>query len=202
MLNRIHQWSALLIAIFLTMHLFNHLLALVGPDVHIAWMERFRVLYRSLLFEVALLAAVMVQIASGIFFAIRRWERRESPYEQLQVWAGMYLVFFLSVHMIDVMSARMTHAMDTNYWFVVADIRAALLPALKLLFYFLGIVAVSIHLACGVYWLLCRTGETPQRRMVAISIAISGIVIAVLIVLGFSGILYPVELPRDYRGVL
>ncbi len=201
MLNRIHQLSAVLIAIFLLMHFGNHLLALVGPESHIAAMERLRLIYRSLLFEVALLAAVMVQIASGIFFAIRGWGRRRSWHEHLQIAAGLYLVFFLAAHLVDVMSARMTYAMDTNFWFVVADIQAAFVPAFKLLFYFFGVAAVSIHLACGVYWLLGQRGTVALRARFAVALGAVGIMIGALLLLVFSGALYPVELPREYRDV-
>jgi hypothetical protein len=45
---------------FIGCHLLNHLL-IIGPAIHIAWMERFRLVYRHPVIDILLRAAVLVE---------------------------------------------------------------------------------------------------------------------------------------------
>lgn len=198
MLNRIHQLSGVILLIYLMMHLSNHMLAVFGPDTHILWMERFRVVYRSLFFEVALLAAVMIQIASGLFFVIRGWDRRYVLRERAQVVSGFVLVLFFIFHLSDVMSARMSQAVDTNYWYIVAQLQQASYPSLLKLFYLAGITAFFVHLSCGVYWLLWRIEDASRRSWIAFSVVAVGLLVAMIIGLAFADV-GDISLPLEYR---
>jgi hypothetical protein len=65
-------FAGVILAIFIGFHLFNHLLSLGGPDLHLFWMERFRTVYRHPVIETTLPAAVATQLVSGIRLLIRR----------------------------------------------------------------------------------------------------------------------------------
>src|SRR5436309_3549312 len=68
----VHGVTAAVLCLYVLFHLTNHLFGLIGPDAHAAVMKIGRVVYRSGLGEPLLVAAMLVQIATGLFLA-RRW---------------------------------------------------------------------------------------------------------------------------------
>src|SRR5687768_1347562 len=64
--KKVHYFSGVTLAIFIGFHLLNQLLSLDGPALHIAWMERFRMVYRHPVIESLILAAVAFQFVTGI----------------------------------------------------------------------------------------------------------------------------------------
>ena len=67
-----HGVSALaIVAIFLALHITNHLIGLVGPATYDAVMNVFRHVYRTELLQPVLVALFFFQIATGIYFVWR-----------------------------------------------------------------------------------------------------------------------------------
>lgn len=65
-IKKIHYISGLTITIFVGLHLFNHLCSIFGAEKHIEVMNTLRLFYRNIFIETILLAAVIVQIISGL----------------------------------------------------------------------------------------------------------------------------------------
>lgn len=73
MLHKLHRLYACLIGAFISIYLFNHLLAIGVINAHISFMESFRYLYRLPVVETLLLGSVLFQICSGIYFIETQW---------------------------------------------------------------------------------------------------------------------------------
>ena len=71
-----HRASAVLLVIFLAVHLLNHVVALGGVAAHLAFMDAARLVYRSPAFEPVLLAAALIQIVTGVEQVRAGWGTR------------------------------------------------------------------------------------------------------------------------------
>src|SRR5918993_1087010 len=89
-----HRVSAALLAIFLAVHLLNHVVALWGIAAHLAFMDGARLVYRSPALEPMLLAAVLVQIVTGVEQVRAGWGTRQGFWQRTQAASGLYLAFF------------------------------------------------------------------------------------------------------------
>jgi succinate dehydrogenase/fumarate reductase cytochrome b subunit len=90
-IKKLHRISGIVIALFLVLHLTNHLFALGGPQLHITVMNLFRHVYRFWAVEVFLLLCVTFQIISGMALVYKKGFRKQSLYVVIQVLSGLYL---------------------------------------------------------------------------------------------------------------
>lgn len=200
MLHSLHRLSACLIGAFIAVHLFNHLLALSSIDAHIAFMESSRRFYQQPAVEVLLLASVLFQISSGIYFIRARWGQRRGFYERLQAISGGYLAFFLLNHVAAVLFGRFAFSLDTNFYFAAAGMHVPPWQYFFMPYYFFAVVAVFAHLACAFHWLTRNRLAQETRNRFGYAFIAFGALFALLIVLALAGVLYPVEIPAQYRA--
>jgi hypothetical protein len=64
----VHGITAAVLCLYVAFHLANHLFGLIGPDAHAAVMKIGRIVYRSGVGEPLLVAAVLFQIGTGLFW--------------------------------------------------------------------------------------------------------------------------------------
>ena len=89
-----HYFSGLLLATFVAIHLTNHLLAGLSPAIHIAFMTATRLVYRHPVVETALLAAVILQISTGLGLVRSVAHPAMTTWRRLHIGSGLYLAFF------------------------------------------------------------------------------------------------------------
>lgn len=200
MLTTLHRASAMLLAAFIATHLLNHLTALHGIAAHIAFMDAFRQVYRQRLVEILLLACVAFQIASGTWFVVRRKDPRVAAFDRLQAWSGLYLAFFMTVHVAAVMYGRAVLDLDTNVYYGAAGLN--LWPATLFFtpYYFLAVLAVGVHLACGLRWLLHARLSPPALNGMTATLIGGAALAGLLIVASLGGHLAPVAIPAAYQA--
>ncbi len=198
-LRSLHRASAIFIAAFACLHIGNHLAALAGIPLHIAFMAVARKLYRQPVVETLLLLCVSSQIASGLWFVTQGWKQRKGGVAWLQAISGALLALFLLVHVGAVLYGRAVLNLDTNFYFAAAGF---FVPPNQFFFgpyYFVGVVAFFTHLGCAVYWHFQTS--SPRTRVLAIALPmLVGVVVALLIVLSLAGKLQPVEVPAEYKA--
>lgn len=116
-MRRAHRALAVLLALFLALHLGNHLAGLGGQAVHGAVQASLRTIYRHSLVEPLLLAAVGAQLALGIGLVLRRMRWT------LQTISGGYLALFLLIHLAAILGARW-QGTETDLAFAAAGLHA------------------------------------------------------------------------------
>ncbi len=197
-LRQLHRFAGLTLAVFIGLHLINHLFALVSIAQHIKVMDAFRLIYRNPLGEALLLLAIMVQVPSGIMLVRRKGWRGLPLAERAQVASGGYLAFFLVAHVFAVMMGRYFFHVDTNFYFASAVLFSPVW-LFYVVYYGLSVVSVFTHVASIHYQkMLPRT--SPQRAQTqALAIVGIGVVITVLILLVFSGAVYEIRIPPAYK---
>lgn len=200
-MKQIHYFSGLLIALFIGLHLFNHLWSIMGAAEHISMMESLRSIYRHRLIEVLLLSAVVIQIISGIRLFISKRKAVASSYDKLQIWSGLYLAIFFLIHVGAVFMGRLVLHLDTNFYFGVAGLNTFPFNLFFVPYYGLAILSFFGHIA-AIHHIKMKQpllGLTPRQQTK--SILVLGVIVTILIFYGLTNHFAGVKLPAEY-GIL
>ncbi len=194
--RRLHRAMAVLVASFVAVHIVNHLAATAGVPQHMAFMKAARLVYRQPLVEPMLLAAVFAQALSGLTLALAGWKARRGFAQHLQAVCGMFLSFFLAVHVSAILYGRSTLHLDTNFYYAAAGMHTADLVWIFAPYYFLSVIALFIHLGCALSW---RAPEGVRNPIILASVAV-GSTVSLVIVLALAGVLIEVNVPANYKA--
>lgn len=188
-----HHVSGLVLAVFIAVHLVNHLFALAGPEKHIEIMSALRSVYRHPLAETVLLSATVFQVVTGLRLLYSR--KAQTTAEKIQVWSGLYLAFFLVIHVSAVLMGRYVEQLDTNFYYAAAGLNLWPARLFFIPYYLSAVAAIGLHLGALHYRL---TGSAP----VSYGIGLTGLVLAVLIVAGFTDFFHWREIPEAYQDFI
>lgn len=197
-LRQLHRFAGLTLAVFIGLHLTNHLFALVSIEQHIKVMDALRLIYRNPLGEALLLLAIMVQVPSGIMLVGRKGWRGLPLAERAQVASGGYLAFFLVAHVFAVMMGRYFFHVDTNFYFASAVLFSPLW-LFYVVYYGLSVVSVFTHVASIHYQKMLSRTSPGRAQTQALVIVGAGIIVMVMILLVFSGVVYEIRIPTAYK---
>ncbi len=180
----LHRYSGLLLAVFVAMHLGNHLAVLISPETHIWLMNTLRLFYRNVLIESILLLVVLFQVVTGIQL-LRAKGLRQKGWSKWQIWSGLYMAYFFLQHVGAVMFGRFVLHTDTNLYFGAAGLNAFPLCLFFVPYYSLGIVSFFTHIAS----IHAQKSNSQNADNQAKMIVIVGVFCAVLILLGMTDFL-------------
>jgi len=190
LIKQLHYGSGIVLSLFIGFHLLNQLFSLAGPDTHIAVMEKFRHVYRHPVIETLLLSAVFIQVVSGSRLLFNR--KKKIIAEKIQLYSGIYLSFFLIVHVSAVIAGRLTAQLDTNFYFAGVGLNTYPATLFFIPYYLLAVCSISMHIASLNFlktrskWYSCLIGAT-------------GVLVALLIIAGYTNCFQWREMPLDYR---
>jgi hypothetical protein len=132
------------LAVFLVVHVANHLAALAGVDAHVRFMDAARRVYRQPVVEAVLLACVVLQAASGLRMLWTGRQRRRGVLAWLQAGSGAYVALFLAIHVAAVLAGR-AGGLDTNFFFAAAGLHVWPFVLFLVPYYFLAVAALFVH---------------------------------------------------------
>ncbi len=199
-IRSMHYFSGLLLAVFIFLHLINHLYSLIGIDKHLAYMQQFRKIYRNPWVEIPLLGAVLVQLYSGIQLVRNKPKKITGFYNRLQIWTGRYMAFFLVIHVGAVITGRLFLHLDTNFYFGAAGINSFPFNLFFIPYYTLAIWSFFGHIAAIHYQKMSGKSHYANRQS-AIILSI-GIVISIVILYGLTGGFKGVPIPASYEVLI
>lgn len=200
-LKTLHRSTGILLAVFITLHLFNHAFSVFGAEAHLRLMDTLRMGYRNPFVETLLLLAVAVQVGSGLrLFRVGR-HRAASGFDRLQRWSGLYLAVFFGIHLSAVWVGRLVLRLDTNFYFGVAGLNTFPVNLFFIPYYGLAVLSVFAHVACAHRRRMHRTvlGLTPRQQTVAI--LTFGVFFTLVLFFGLTNGFRGVVIPAEY-GVL
>lgn len=180
-----HGISAAIIAMFAVFHLANHLTGVFGGEVHMNVMRHLRLVYRQPAVEVMLVGCVLFQVGSGVVLLLRRTRRPAMGWvEVLQNASGAYLILFFASHISALMRTRYLHHIDTNWIWLTADNLLKDPWSVRLVpYYFLGVLALVVHGACGLRSILSQHGKHRIAERAFLATAATGWLMAVVIII-------------------
>lgn len=197
--KRIHYVSGLILSLFIGLHLFNHLCSIAGAEKHIAVMNTLRLGYRNIVMEALLLAAVAVQIISGLrLFKIHR-KTAVMPFQKLHVWTGLYLAIFFLIHVSAVLIGRAVLHLDTNFYFGVAGLNAFPSNLFFIPYYGLAVFSFFGHVAAIHHKKMKKSlfGLPPDSQ--AFVLFIFGVVLTLVLLYGLTNHFNGVTIPEEYN---
>ncbi len=198
-LKKLHSISGLIVAIFIMLHLTNHISSIWGSDKHIEVMNLLRPFYRNIIVETILLLAILVQVISGLKLFVLKRKIAITKYDKLQIWSGLYLAIFLAIHLSAVFGGRHLLNLDTNFYFGVAGLNTFPFNLFFIPYYALAIIAffghiASIHNKKMSYNIL---GLTPSEQSKAI--LIFGVCLTIVTFFGLTKHFEGVKIPPEYN---
>jgi hypothetical protein len=195
-----HGISAILIGLFLVLHIGNHLAGLQGQEYHIAYMEWARGFYRNPLIEPLILMLLAWQMGSGLFMFIRNLKQLQGGVAWLQAASGCYLFFFLVVHVTAVLYGRAFLHLDTNFYFAAAGFSVSPWKYFFAPYYCAAVLSVFTHIGCALYWNF-PFSLIRYRSAALAATTVLGSLAGCAIVLSLAGVFYSVEIPSAYLNV-
>lgn len=202
-LKKLHHLSGIVIALFLLLHLTNHLFALGGPALHVAVMNLFRYVYGFLPIEILLLVCVFFQAISGAALIFKKGSLKQPLYVIIQIVSGLYLSFFMVYHVRAVMLGRYQWNVETDFYFAAGVANNYPSKLFFIPYYTLSLVCVFAHIACAHYIKrmekinkmpvdVDKTIFRKKYKRETAGIYMVGAVITFLIMIAFSGVLYKI----------
>lgn len=197
--RKLHLFSGLTIALFIAMHLFNHIYSIFGADRHIELMTSLRIFYRNIVVETVLILAVIVQVVSGLRLFLEKRKGAIANFEKLHIWTGLYLAVFLAIHVGAVFVGRFVLDLDTNFYFGVAGLNHFPASLFFVPYYAMAIISFFGHMAA-------IHSKKMRRDFLGLSPSVQSKIIFVLGICLTIGIFYGltnrfrgVELPAEYN---
>jgi len=162
-------------------------------------MNTLRLVYRNPIVETILLTVVFIQIISGIKMFLSKRKSIHGFYGKLQIWTGLYLAFFLFIHVGAILVGRYVLKLDTNFYFGVAGLNSFPVNLFFIPYYSLAIVSFFGHIS-SIHAQKMKSevfGVSPSRQ--AATILIFGAMLSIAILYGLTNGFNGVEIPDAYN---
>jgi hypothetical protein len=187
-----HGVSALaILLLFVGPHIGNHLAGFWSGPVHIATMNVVRRVYRGDIVQPVLLALIGFQILSGTALVLRRMGMPSDIFGTVRTMCGAYIGVYFLAHMTAVFAARYADV-DTNWAWLTRpnDSLLASLSKLRLIpHYWVGLIAIVAHVACGLRWVLLQhNASTVTANRIAWALITVGVVASSIILLALLNV--------------
>jgi len=185
--------AALIVCIFLAMHLTSHLSALWSLEAQHLLMDTFRHIYRAGLVEPTLVGLMFFQMGTGTVLVWQYIGREVDLRRTLQIASGAYLLFYIPGHMNSVfIYARAIEGIPTD-WNFATGAPTGLLPDawnIRLLpHYLLAVFFVVTHLVLGARIIaLARHVSVKVSDRLALAGIAGAAILAVAIMVGMTGV--------------
>jgi hypothetical protein len=197
--KRIHYISGITLSIFIGLHLANHAVSVLGEEAHLKTMTLLRHVYRNRIVESFLLLAVAVQITSGLRLFFSKRKGVNGLFDQLQIWTGLYLAFFLLVHVSAILVGRLVLHLDTNLYFGAAGINTFPFNLFFIPYYSLAIMAIWGHIAAVHRKKMTANVFGLSPKIQAKLLLYSGFILTVLILYGLTNHFAGITIPEEYN---
>lgn len=198
-MKKIHLVAGIIITVFVALHLFNHSLIFLSVNTHIEFMHKLRLVYRNPIGELVLILAVITQIITGIKIFLINRKTAKHFYSRLQNWTGLYLSFFLLVHISAVFTGRLVLDLDTNFYFGAAGLNTFPLNLFFVPYYGIAILSFFGHISAIHY-------SKMKNPILGISvenqskfILVLGVSFTILLLYGLTDKFQGVEIPIEYK---
>jgi hypothetical protein len=187
----IHYFSGITLILFVSTHILNHLMILHSEPLHVRFMKKARKFYRHPVVELILTIAVVLQVITGIGLVIR-WNKPAEMFELMQIISGLYLAFFLIVHVTAVVVGRYKMRVDTNLYYGAGVMNMWPHKLFFIPYYFLALTSFFVHLAMVHYHKMSVYISVASATTQSWLIIVTGLLIATLVVFRMARLKKPV----------
>ena len=187
-----HQRVATLLALFIMVHFATHLAALGGLATHDWVLQAGRAVYRIPVIEAALVIALALQVVIGVQLLGQIAKRaRKDVWHWAQFASGCYLAYFIVMHTGAALVSRLGFGLDTNFYWAAGTLALDPIRYLFAPYYTLAVAALGAHIVAALHFRRPRRWHAPALAL--------GPVLGIVIVLGYGGAFFAVDLPAAHR---
>ncbi len=196
MLRKLHRTNALILGVFISAHLINHMTILGGVEAHLSTMNMLRFFYRPLLVETVLYLLFGIQIVLGFAMMFKR-RRPRIGWVWAQYISGGVLAVFLVQHLSAALITRAVNPeVDTNIYWAMSVVSREPFVWYFAPYYALGIISIFVHTAAAFR-------KQARLRAYANWVVATGLFAAIVIVPSLMGwYVGPTDLPPEHVGYI
>lgn len=181
---KLHRSGASLLLAFLVLHLVCHVSAFYSLGLNLRVAAWTRTIYKQPLVEALLLAALPLQIGTGLWLVRHAWHGAFDMLERLQVASGLTLALFIAVHAW----ATAVLMPDLTFYGASGGARGVVPDPVFFAYYVLGVAAVFVHLAAGMRSRVARRRGPAPAEQWANGVLAGGVAVTLLIALALAGV--------------
>lgn len=189
--KRLHRITAIILGIFIASHLIVHLFAIGGINAHLKALDSVQWIYRNPIGETLLVAAIITQIVTG-WNRLKAKRRSPNRWAKAQVYSGLYLMFFLIIHTSAAIATHTIFSLETDFYWAAGSMNISPIKFFFWPYYFLAVTSLFVHFACALHFGWPRKFTALKKIL-----PISGALIALAIILTFTGLFYDVPITED-----
>ena len=189
--KQIHRFTAIILGVFIVSHLFVHLFAIGGINTHLKALDSIQWIYRNPIGETLLVLAIAVQIVTG-WKRLKAKKKSPNKWAKAQVYSGLYLIMFLIIHTGATIFTHNIFGLETDFYWAAGSMNISPIKYFFWPYYFLAITSVFVHLACALHF-----GWPQKFQALKNILPIIGAIIALTIILTFTGFFYEVPVTED-----
>lgn len=203
-LKTFHKINAIVVALFILVHLVTHLSGMFGIDAYDSVQAAFRIVYRQPAIEILLLASVTLQLLVGanLLIASLRRKRPSGFWHWTQTISGGYFFIFMAQHLFSLGMARLYFDLDTTFYWPASVLSGPPFIYYFIPYYFFGVFAGVAHLGTGVRYWIMDAGYDRLANQVGIGFLIIGAIVSAAIIPVISGAYFEIELPQEWIDYL
>jgi len=187
----VHRICAVILALFILSHLAVHLTAVRSAEAHNYALNAVQWIYRNPIGETLLVLAILTQIVSG-WRRLKFKRRSKNIWARLQVYSGLYLIFFLIIHTSAALFTHHIFGIETDFHWAAGSLHFTPLKYGFALYYFLAVMSVFVHWSCALHF-----GWRGRWPVIKMGLPVVGAIIAVFILAAFWGAFYSIIIPDD-----
>jgi hypothetical protein len=184
-----HRISAVVLLLFTGAHLVSHASALWSISLNRAILDTLRPAYRDSFFEAVLIAAVVLQVVTGLRLLPASLSRPGLA-NRLQAYSGLYFMLFVVIHtfalIVLVRNDPRPLRPDVDF-FVASGGTGSSLGSYFLPYYLLGPLSFFTHLGCALRRLAAAQPSLGARLSYAGSVVV-GVTVCLAITLSLLGV--------------
>lgn len=198
-----HRMNGTILIVFIALHMLTHLSGLFGVEAYQAMQSALRYLYRNTVIEPVLLLSFGLQVAIGTYLLTKSFKQRMTErWARTQAMSGIIFLIFIVQHLIALGITRWVEGLETTFFWPASVMSRPPFYWYFAPYYFLGISAMFVHLACAGRLTFLRQRQPNAARRVFWVTTCSGILIALAVDLMLLGALYDITLPDQWTAYL
>jgi succinate dehydrogenase/fumarate reductase cytochrome b subunit len=196
----LHRITGIIIAVFVSAHLFNHAMAWFGIETHREVMEALRKIYRQPIIEILLVIGFGFQVYSGIK-QVKNLKKKSflAFNDRIQIYSGVVFAFFIVQHIPAVLFQREYFKLDTDFYFAARVVLETPFKFYFVPYYFLGMMAFGVHIAATHRKKMTESGKQKQADFQALLIVLLFLLVTGIIFYVFMGSRFPIAIPHEYH---
>lgn len=200
MLRLVHRLTALIVLIFLAVHISHHLSGIFGVEFYNDLQKKLRLVYRNPFVEPLIIGAVIVQLIIGVVLWVKSLMRQNPRgfWSWLQIISGALIFLTVSQHLTAHFLARVDQGLDTTFYWPLSVMDGPPFIYYFAPYYFLMVASVFAHAGAGLRYILMDRGREKLADLVGIGFIIFGLGAGVMIDLILAQVFFTAELPPEW----